>query len=89
MPQTFEIESQGDHSYVVHLHGDGQDKESWFQLSASALGQLGAAEADEERVVRQTVEFLGRYQDAADFPDVVELEDVIAGYDDFIGVMTH
>ena len=88
MPDSYEIEPQGDHQYVVRLHGDGQVKESWFLLSPSALGQLNAGEADEERVVRQTVEFLGRYQDAADFPDVVELEDVMASYDDYVQAMT-
>jgi hypothetical protein len=43
---------------------------------------------DEERVVRRTAEFLVARQGVADFPDIVELEDVIATYDDFIEVMS-
>ena len=89
MPDSYEIESQGDHRYVVRLHSHGDVKETWFQLSPEALVRLGAGEADEERVVEQTVAFLGRHQDDADFPEIVELEDVIASYDDYIQAMTH
>jgi hypothetical protein len=88
MPQPCEIESQGDHQYVVRLHSHGDVIESWFNLTPSALQQLGAGQAEEERVVRQTVAFLTRHQDAADFPQVVELEDVMSSYDDYITVMT-
>ncbi len=88
MSDDYEIEPQGDHQYVVHLHSNGEVKESWFSLDPGVLEQLGAGEADEERVVRQTVAFLLRHQEASDLPDLVELEDVIASYDDYIAAMT-
>jgi hypothetical protein len=43
---------------------------------------------DEESVVRRTAEFLTARQSVADFPDIVELEDVISSYDDFVEYMT-
>jgi len=39
---------------------------------------------DESTLVRRTVEFLLRHQSVPDFPAVVELEDVIATYDDYL-----
>jgi hypothetical protein len=36
-----------------------------------------------EELVRRTVRFLLGHQDVADFPDIVEIEDVVAGYPDY------
>lgn len=80
---AFEIDAQGDHEYVVRLHGAAEDAESWFRVSPGILEELGARDEDEEDVVRRTAEFLARHQEVADFPRVVELEDVLAGYDDY------
>jgi hypothetical protein len=84
---SIEIEAQGDHEYVVRLEGNGERAESWFRITPERLAEVGGTPDDEESVVRRTVEFLARHQDVPDFPDVVELEDVIAGYDDFVATM--
>lgn len=68
MADGFEIEPQGDHEYLVRLHSEPGDAESWFRITPSVLEQLGAAEQDEESVVRRTVEFLIRHHDVEDFP---------------------
>ena len=52
------------------------------------LDQVRSDGEDEESVVRRTAEFLTARQSVADFPDIVELEDVIATYGDFIEFMT-
>jgi hypothetical protein len=39
---------------------------------------------DDEELVRRTVRFLLGHQDVADFPDIVEIEDVAAGYPDYL-----
>lgn len=83
---TFEIEPQGDHEYVVRIRGAAESAESWFRVTPEVLEQLGVGEQDEQAVVRRTVEFLLRHQDVADFPGVVELEDVLASYEDFARV---
>jgi hypothetical protein len=88
MAASIEIESQGEHQYVVRLR-DGDDVcETWFNISPTVLDQVRVHGEDEERVVRRTAEFLVTRQSVADFPDIVELEDVIATYDDYIDVMT-
>ena len=87
MSVAIDIETQGGHRYVVRLR-DGDDLcESWFNLTPSVLDDLGVGEEDEERAVRRTAEFLVDRQEVADFPDIVELEDVIATYDDYVAFM--
>ncbi|MPQ98821.1 hypothetical protein GB931_13005 [Modestobacter sp. I12A-02628] len=87
MPDDFDIESQGDHQYVVRLEDQGETVETWFRLTPEALDKLGADDEDEEDLVRRTVTFLSKHQDVADFPDTVEIEDVIASYDDYLDYM--
>jgi hypothetical protein len=48
---------------------------------------MGVGEDDEEGAVRRTAEFLVGHQDVADFPVIVELEDVLATYDDYVAFM--
>jgi hypothetical protein len=87
MATSIEIETQGDHQYVVRLR-EGEDAcETWFNITAEVLDQVRGAGEAEELVVRRTAEFLAARQDVADFPQIVELEDVIASYDDFIPFM--
>ena len=45
---------------------------------------LELGDVDEGTVVRRTVDFLLEYQDVPDFPRVVELEDVLASYSEFV-----
>jgi hypothetical protein len=83
MASSIEIEQQGRHQYVVRLQ-DGEDVgESWFNLTPEVLEQLRVDEDAEGRCVRRTTEFLLEHQSVADFPDIVELEDVIATYEDY------
>ena len=84
MSEAVEVEAQGDHQFVVRLQGDGEGTESWFRLSPGVLEDLGVGPDGEEDLVRRTVDFLLQHQDAADFPDVVELEDVAASYDGYL-----
>jgi hypothetical protein len=88
MTTSIEIETQGDHQYVVRLRDDYEACETWFNITPALLDRIRVGGEDEERVVRRTAEFLVARQGVADFPDIVELEDVIATYDDFIEVMT-
>jgi hypothetical protein len=86
MPDDIEIDAQGDHEYLVTQASELEDVRTWFRLSPEVLDRIGSD--DEEDVVRRTVQFLRRHQDVADFPDVVELEDVIASYEDYLPTMT-
>jgi hypothetical protein len=88
MTTSIEIETQGEYQYVVRLRDEDEACETWFNITPAALDQVRVGGEDEERVVERTAEFLVARQGVADFPDIVELEDVIATYDDFIEVMT-
>ena len=85
MTDPFQIEAQGESEYLVRLRADREETEteSWFRLSPGLREELGL-EVDDEELVRRTVRFLLGHQDAADFPDIVEIEDVVAGYPDYL-----
>jgi hypothetical protein len=84
MATSIVIETQGEHRYVVQLRDEDEATESWFNITPSIFERLRAGEEDEEHFVRRTAEFLVQRQGVADFPDIVELEDVIATYSDYI-----
>ena len=83
MTVSIEVEAQGDHQYLVRLR-DGEDVgESWFNVTPDVLAHLDLTTRDEEDVVRRTAAFLAERQDVADYPALVELEDVMATYADY------
>jgi hypothetical protein len=86
MTDPFEIEAQGDSEFVVRLRGNGEEAESWFRISPGLREQLGL-EVDDEELVRRTIRFLLRHQDVADFPEIVEIEDVVASYPDYLAAV--
>jgi hypothetical protein len=88
MTTSIEIETQGEHQYVVRLRDDDEACETWFNITPAIVERLRIGGETEEHVVRRTADFLVARQGVADFPDIVELEDVIATYDDFIEFMT-
>ncbi|WP_369139121.1 hypothetical protein [Modestobacter versicolor] len=80
-----EIDAQGDNTYLVVQPSELEDVRTYVTVTPEALDRLGAD--DEEDVVRRTVVFLRRHQEVADFPEVIDLDDVIAGYDDYLEAM--
>ena len=80
-----EIDAQGDNSYLVVQPSELEDVRTFFTVTPEVMDRLGSD--DEEDVVRRTVLFLRRHQDVADFPDFVDLEDVISSYDDYLEAM--
>lgn len=86
--EDYDIEEQGDHEYVVRLQDQGETVEVLFRLSAAGLDRLGVSEDEEQDLVARSLDFLKRHQDVADLPDLVELEDLFAGYDDYEDAVT-
>jgi hypothetical protein len=84
MATSIDIETQAEHQYVVRLRDDDEATESWFTITPSILERLRKDGEAEEHFVRRTAEFLVQHQGVADFPDIVDLEDVIATYDDYV-----
>jgi hypothetical protein len=81
-----EIDAQGEHEYLVVQPSELEDVRTVFTVSPEAMDRLGSD--DEEDLVLRTVHYLRRHQDVADFPEYVDLEDVMASYDDYVTVMT-
>jgi hypothetical protein len=84
MATSIDIDTQGDHTYVVQFRDGDEATESWFTITPSIVDRLRRDGEDEEHFVRRTAEFLVDRQGVADFPDIVDLEDVIASYDDYV-----
>ena len=84
MADSIDIEAQGEHEYVVRLRDDDEMTESWFRITPSIVERLRRGDEDEEHFVRRTAEFLVQRQGVADFPDIVDLEDVLATYSDYV-----
>ena len=85
--QEFEVEAVGDHEYLVRVHGSDEDAEAGLRVTPGLLDVLGI-EVDESTVVHRTVAFLLRHQDAAEFPAIVEMEDVLASCPDYRSALT-
>ncbi|MET9888191.1 hypothetical protein ABZZ20_34775 [Streptomyces sp. NPDC006430] len=71
----------------------GIDYSSWWlgtifglvhglQASPDVVAQVGAAEADEQRVIEETALYLAERQPVMDLPPLVDLDDVAAAYGD-------
>jgi hypothetical protein len=80
-----EIDAQGEHGYLVVQASELEDVRTWVTVTPEVMDRLGTD--DEEEVVRRTVLFLRKHQDVADFPEAIDLEDVIASYDDYLEAM--
>jgi hypothetical protein len=81
-----EIDAQGEDTFLVVQPSELEDVRTLFTVTPEVMDRLGAD--DEEDVVRRTVLFLRKHQEVADFPEMVDLEDVIASYDDYLDAMT-
>ena len=86
--QEFEVEPVGDHEYLVRVHGTDEEAESWVRVTPEVLDDLGIDVLDEPVLVHRTVAFLLVHQGAADFPAIVEIEDVLASYPDYRSALT-
>lgn len=90
----FEVEPVGDHEYLVQVRGTEEHVEAWVRVTPGVFDGLAMdeieeiEEIDEITLVRRTIAFLVRHQDAADFPAIVEIEDVLASYPDYRNALT-
>lgn len=83
-----QIEQSGEHEYLVRVTEAENEVQFLIRAAPSVLAQLGFQAAQEAQVVTATAAFLLRRQLAEDLPDVVELDDVAARYDDYLDELT-
>ncbi|MCW2583388.1 MAG: uncharacterized protein JWQ53_2178 [Klenkia sp.] len=86
--EDYDIEKQGDHEYVVRIDEQGETVEVSFTLSPAVLDRLGVSDDEEPDFIVTTLDFLKKHQDVADFPDIIDVEDVLATYEDYEDAVT-
>jgi hypothetical protein len=78
----------GEHDYLVRLTEGEDEVEFRIRAAPATVARLGFQPDQEPQVVAATAAFLTRHQLAADLPDLVELDDVLAVYDDYAEELT-
>lgn len=84
MTDKMHVHVLGDHNYLIHLDEGEEQVEIRIQASTDVVRQLGLHEVDEPRIVEATAVFLIERQLAVDLPPTLDLDDVAAGYDDYL-----
>lgn len=84
MAKQFQIESLGDHDYIVRAQHKTGVTESRVQADPSVIDRLDLPMEKEQRVVEETAAFLAERQPVVDLPQLIDLEDVAAAYDDYL-----
>lgn len=84
MIDKMQIHALGDHTYLIQVTDGGEQVEIQVQASTDVVQQLGLPEVDEPRIVAATAAFLIERQLAIDLPPTLDLDDVAAGYDNYL-----
>ncbi|MGW3044007.1 hypothetical protein ACWC9T_29085 [Kitasatospora sp. NPDC001159] len=82
MAADIQVESLGDHEYLVRFPAAGEEITSRFQATEAIIDQLHIPGADETRIVQETAVFLAERQPVIDIPPMIDLDDVAAAYGD-------
>jgi hypothetical protein len=78
------IEALGDHDYLVRVAQDDDLVTIQMRANPEAVDRIAGPDADETRVVAATVAYLIARQRPDDLPEQLDLDDVIAAYDDYL-----
>jgi hypothetical protein len=73
----------GEHDYLITAADPDGDVEFGLRVTPPALAQLGLRADQEASAVRVTAAYLIARQPVIDLPGQLDLDDVIAAYDDF------
>jgi hypothetical protein len=78
------IEALGDHDFHVRVAMDEDFVTIRVRATPEVVARVAGADADEIRVVAATMAFLTARQGADDLPEQLDLDDVVAAYDDYV-----
>ena len=84
---TTQIESTGDHRYLIRLRVNEETVEVIFTADPETVSRLAVEGADEWRIVKETTAYLIRRQRPDDLPPSLDLADVAAAYEDWFDDM--
>jgi hypothetical protein len=82
-----QIESTGDHVYLIRVGMDGEAIEVTLHADAETVARLAVEGADEQTIVEATAAYLIRRQRPDDLPPSLDLADVAAAYEDWVDDM--
>jgi hypothetical protein len=84
MTDKLQVRALGEHNYLIRLAEGEEQVEIRIQASHDVVQRLGLREVDEPRIVEATAVFLLERQLAVDLPPTLDLDDVVAGYDNYL-----
>jgi hypothetical protein len=84
MTDQLHVEPLGGHDYLIRAREGEEQVEIRIQASADVVQRLGLRGVDEARIVEATAAFLIERQLAVDLPPTLDLDDVAAGYDNYL-----
>lgn len=79
-----EIEALGDHDYLVSVAQDGERVTIRIRATPEVVARIAGPDADETRVIAATMAYLTARQRPDELPRQLDLDDVIAAYDDYL-----
>ena len=83
MSESSTIEQVNDHEYRMRTDVEGQTFESLFRMSPDLLEALDLPGVDEKSIVEATARFLAQHQPVREFPPLIDVEDILATYDQY------
>lgn len=85
--EQFDIEADGEHTYLIHVHDVDDEITIALRLGEDAARNLGIEERQDGQVAAVTIHYLLARQEAFDLPVELDIEDIIAAYPDFADVI--
>lgn len=82
--ETPEIEALGDHDYLVRIAQDEERVTIRIRATPDVVARIAGPDADETRVIAATMAYLTARQRPDDLPKQLDLDDIIAAYDDYL-----
>lgn len=84
MTTQLHIEPLGGHDYLVRVREGEEQVDILIQASPDVAQRPQFGGLAEARIVEATAEFLIERQFAADLPQALDLDDVVAAYDNYL-----
>ncbi|GAB3024263.1 hypothetical protein [Mycobacterium bourgelatii] len=78
------IEALGDHEYLIRVAQDDDLVTIEMRANPEVVDRIAGPDADEARVVATTVDYLIARQRPDELPGQLDLDDVMAAYDDYL-----
>jgi hypothetical protein len=82
--ETPEIEALGDHEYLVRVVEDDELVTIRMRATPEVVARIAGPGIDETRVITATMAYLTARQRPDDLPKQLDLDDIIAAYDDYL-----